>query len=313
MVFIIWRWQLKLFLPQSPNTIIGNAILLAHSPLLLTGTGSVSISNLGAILDHWVYRIDKVDPSANSNHELFLRFDQKHPIHDDMDVGEMKTSTYTPLSLSVTFRSLAFALIFGVIATLEILSRKSEQNDGIADTPDERIKYQLWTVFPGLLFALVSMYASSVDADTRSQSHLLQLRCGAAFEALSLDLVNRYTSNLILEEIRSRGFEALASTLAVATTSLLAIFSASLFFATTLPVETYVQLKPSTMIYYNPGLVGYWASPAATTPNSIVVMILLENASYPPFTYQVLNVVDTLHNLLGIYIILDILGLKDKP
>ncbi|KAI1159150.1 hypothetical protein F5B18DRAFT_664728 [Nemania serpens] len=258
MVVIIWRWQSRLLLPQSPNTIVGNAVLLAHSPLRWTGIGSASVSGLGDVLDRWVYRIDK----------LLLCFDQRRPMSGDMDVGEMATSTYRPLSLSIAFRSFAFVLIFSVIATLEILLRKSEHNNGIADTPAERSKYQLWTVFPGLLSALISMYSSSVDADTRSQSHLLQLRRGVAFEALSLDLVDRHASILILEEIRSRVFESLASTLAVATTSLLTIFSASLFFSTTLPTETHVQLKPTT------------------TPNSAGVIILLKNASYPAFTYQ---------------------------
>lgn len=286
MVVIIWRWQSRLLLPQSPNTIVGNAVLLAHSPLRWTGIGSASVSGLGDVLDRWVYRIDKVDTSATSNHQLLLCFDQRRPMSGDMDVGEMATSTYRPLSLSIAFRSFAFVLIFSVIATLEILLRKSEHNNGIADTPAERSKYQLWTVFPGLLSALISMYSSSVDADTRSQSHLLQLRRGVAFEALSLDLVDRHASILILEEIRSRVFESLASTLAVATTSLLTIFSASLFFSTTLPTETHVQLKPSSLIYYNADLDGYYGYPIATTPNSAGVIILLKNASYPAFTYQ---------------------------
>ncbi|RWA08297.1 hypothetical protein EKO27_g6811 [Xylaria grammica] len=285
MVAVIWRWQSKLFLPQNPNTIIGNAVLLAHNPLHLTGIGSVSVSNLEAILDHWVYRIE-VDTAATSSHQLLLCIDQKRPIYKDMDVREMETSTYRPLSLSFTLRSFAFVLIISMIITLDVFLRKSEHNDGIADTPGERSKYQLWTVFPGLLSALISMYSTSVDADTRSQGHLLQLRHGAAFEALSLDFVDRHTFTLLLEEVRCRGFESLASTLAVAITSLLAIFSASLFFATTLPAETHVQLKPNSLIYYNADLEGFYGYPEAMLSNSIGMAILMENASYSAFTYQ---------------------------
>ncbi|KAF2967504.1 hypothetical protein GQX73_g6066 [Xylaria multiplex] len=164
-------------------------------------------------------------------------------------------------------------------------SGKSERNDGIADIPVERSKYQLWTVFPGLLSALINIYTASVDADTRSQGPLLRLRHGAAFEALCLDLVDRHTSTLVLEEVRSRGFESLASTLAVVVTSLLAIFSASLFFATTMLGETQVQLKPSSLIYYPTNIEDH-DSKLDLLSHTVGEMILLENASYPAFTYQ---------------------------
>ncbi|KAJ8132631.1 hypothetical protein O1611_g981 [Lasiodiplodia mahajangana] len=128
------------------------------------------------------------------------------------------------------------------------------------------------------------MYSASVDADTRSQSPLLRLRRGVAFEALSLDLIDRHVSTLIFEEIRSRCFESLASTLAVTITSLLTIFSASLFFTSTLPAEAVVRLKASSLIYYQSnGAIGH---PIATRPASVAAMILLANASYPAFTYQ---------------------------
>ncbi|KAI1778691.1 hypothetical protein F4818DRAFT_406825 [Hypoxylon cercidicola] len=83
------------------------------------------------------------------------------------------------------------------------------------------------------------MYLGSADFDTRSQAPLLQLSRGASFKnSIALDLVNRQTSTLIITELRSHIFEAFASTLALTVTSFLIIFSASLFYATTVPTET---------------------------------------------------------------------------
>ncbi|KAI0904404.1 hypothetical protein F4823DRAFT_634435 [Ustulina deusta] len=108
---------------------------------------------------------------------------------------------------------------------------------------------------------------------------------GAAFETLSLDLVDRHTSTLILEEVKSRSFESLASTLAVAITTLLTIFSASLFYATTLPAESHVQLKPGSLIYYSPD--GNLLSTGEPQPGfGVGTLILLQNASYPACTYE---------------------------
>ncbi|KAI0197943.1 hypothetical protein F4808DRAFT_452303 [Astrocystis sublimbata] len=128
------------------------------------------------------------------------------------------------------------------------------------------------------------MYTASVDADTRSQSPLLQLRRGVGFKTFSLDLIDRHTSTLIIEEIRSRGSEALVSTIAVAITSLLTVFSASLFFATTLPAVTQVQLNHSSLVYYGPDTDSLTDDNSLST--NVAVEILLHNASYPAFTYQ---------------------------
>ncbi|KAI3318739.1 hypothetical protein HD806DRAFT_548883 [Xylariaceae sp. AK1471] len=284
MVVITWRARSKLLLLQSPNTIIGNVILLAHSPLSLTGLGSVSAVDLETVMDRWVYGITEAHNAATNTHQLSLIINQKVPIVDSQDDKEMKTSTYRPRSLSVPFRLFAFLLSIGMIVTLEILLERSEHNDGIADAPAKWANQQLWTVFPGLFSTLISMYAASVDADTRSQSPLLRLRRGVAFEALSLNLVDRHAFTLMFEETISQCFESLASTLAVTITSLLTIFSASLFFTTTSSAQTHVRLKTSSLIYYDSDAgIG---QPIAMQPVSVGAMILLENASYPAFTYQ---------------------------
>ncbi|KAI0855547.1 hypothetical protein F4860DRAFT_495963 [Xylaria cubensis] len=277
MVILVWWKQYELLLLQEPTTIIGNAVLLAHNPLSnLIGLGSASVLDLGAILDRWVYKVnDAAGAIKIPNQQLPLLIDSE---------ARRKPSTYRPVSLSVIFRSFALFIISTGIVILEISLRKSTRENGIADSPTENSKYSLWTVGPGLFAAIVGMYTASVDSDTRVQSPLLRLRQGVTFNSLSLDLVDRHTSTLIHEELRSRSFEALSSTLALTFTSLLGVFSASLFYAAAVPVESLVQLKVNSLIYNGDSI------RESNSPNApsfmIATLVLLQNASYPALTYE---------------------------
>ncbi|KAI0197942.1 hypothetical protein F4808DRAFT_452302 [Astrocystis sublimbata] len=75
-IILTWWWQLILILPQSPTTIIGNAILLANVPLCLTGTGCASTSDLKIVMDNWVCRL-KVGETATKNPQFLLCSDEK--------------------------------------------------------------------------------------------------------------------------------------------------------------------------------------------------------------------------------------------
>ncbi|KAI0533717.1 hypothetical protein GGR58DRAFT_521185 [Xylaria digitata] len=109
--------------------------------------------------------------------------------------------------------------------------------------------------------------------DVRVQSPLLRLRQGISFEKLSLNLVDRHASSLILKELRSRSFEAFTATLTVALTSFLTIFSASLFYTA------------RSLIYYPPD--GNLLNTGTPDQGLITgTLTLLENASYPAFTYE---------------------------
>ncbi|KAI1172888.1 hypothetical protein F4777DRAFT_590208 [Nemania sp. FL0916] len=82
-IIILWR-QPKLLLPHSPNTVIGNAVLLAHNPLRLAEVGSISISDLKTVMNRWLYRIDKVRTNAPNNYQSSFLIDQKRSMHNDM-------------------------------------------------------------------------------------------------------------------------------------------------------------------------------------------------------------------------------------
>jgi len=127
-----------------------------------------------------------------------------------------------------------------------------------------------------------------MDFDTRAQAPLLRLSKGISLkEQLEVDLLDRYTTQLLVAEVRMRSFDAMASTVALIITSFFTIFSASLFYAATSFSESSVEVGVNSLIYYptassssvNP-LVG--TCPIFDTAG----LVLLKNASYPAFSYK---------------------------
>lgn len=144
----------------------------------------------------------------------------------------------------------------------------------------------LWTALPSIIFALVGVYCASADFDTRSITPYIRLSQGVKFQrSIALDLVDRHTSAVFITELRSRSFEALASTLALALTSFLTIFSASLFYASAITAEFEARFETNNMIYYpdDRGRVSFYIR---DTDLFLESLVLLTNASYPAFTFE---------------------------
>ncbi|KAG6368416.1 hypothetical protein INS49_002623 [Diaporthe citri] len=189
-------------------------------------------------------------------------------------------------AVEVVNRFLALVLV-GITIALEVTLRISNRNDGLADVPSENqyISY-LWTTLPTVIFTLISMYCSSVDFDTRALAPSLHLVQGSSFESsVGLDLINKHPLLLFYEELRSRSFEAMASTLAVTLTSFLTIFSAGLFSGVYVATKISTQLHVADFVWY--GVSG--ASSNTFYPDYSLVtaaLILNCNLTYPPFTYE---------------------------
>ncbi|KAH8163498.1 hypothetical protein CIB48_g4738 [Xylaria polymorpha] len=285
-IFLIgatWWLHTQVFLPQNPNIIIGLAALLAHNRLPnLTGMGNACFANLKAVLSCCTYQIRLQDNNASKRFQGSLLYaHQKLPPNKGTKIQETEPAKFRPFNSSATSRLLALAFVSSLITILEVLLRKSERETGIADTPTSQNQLQLWTIIPGFLSVLVNIYCGSMDFNTRVQTPLLRLADGLDFEdQLGLDLLDRHTSTLIYAEIQTRSFKAIASTIALITTSFLTIFSASLFYTATIPAEYSVQLHAKSFIYYS------LTFPPNITRLGTGIPILLENASYPAFTYE---------------------------
>lgn len=285
---VICQGQTQLHLPQNPNTIIGIATLLAHSFLSrqLKGMGSVCLDSLSNMLQSSTYQIQRGNyGSPIQNQELSLQVDPQLPANDDLEIRRPEKPAFYPTSLSILVRLVLFILIATIIAVLEILLRKSQRESGIGDVLAMDSGSLLWTALPSVIFALVGVYCASADFDTRSQTPFLRLSQGATFQnSITLDLVNRHTSALFITELRSRSFEALASTLALALTPFLTIFSASLFYASTIPTEFEPRFETNKMIFYPHD--GHMVTSMENSGFIVGSLILLTNASYPAFTFE---------------------------
>lgn len=244
--------------------------------------GSSSHQTLSGYLDGWLY---KVSP-ANAERNVEIHTKERLASKDELEMRDPENSVFRPASLSFTARMVVALVLIAITISLEVTLRISKKNDGLGNVPaGNRYTSYLWTVLPTVIFTLISMYCSSADFDTRCLSPFLHLAQGSSFESsAALDLINKHSLLLFYEELKSRSFEAMASTLAVTITSFLTIFSAGLFtgvsFATTIPsqvdVADFIWCRTSGV--FGNDVIDYSLATAA--------LVFDANLTYPAFTYE---------------------------
>lgn len=285
---LIWiiRASTKLALPQNPTTIIGLAICMSSSCAMvetLSSMGSSGRDTLQAVLDGCHYR--SCWDRDNGSFEVLV--EERLPPNDDLEMRPPEHSVFKPMTLRIPVRLTSATILLAIIVSLEVTLRLSKRDQGLGDVPlnSEAISY-LWTSLPGLTFTLISMYYSSVDFDTRSLVPFLHLSRGSKFQSsVRLDLVNKHTFLLLYEELKTKSFEALASTLGVTLTSFLTIFSTGLFTSVVVTRHVSTELSIARPIWYNTeGTAAEFGWSDRSMDSA--ALILASNLSYPSFTYQ---------------------------
>lgn len=280
----IIRASTKLALPHNPTTIIGLAMCLSSSCAIfdsLSGMGSSGGDTFQAVIGGCHYRScwDKNDGSFR------VLVEDRLPANDDLEMWSAEHSIFKPMTLKSSVRLTSATILLAIIVSLEVTLRLSSSYQGLGDVPlhSEAISY-LWTTLPGLIFTLISMYCSSVDFDTRSLVPFLHLARGSNFQSsVSLDLVNKHTFLLLFEEMKTKSFDAVASTLAVTLTSFLTIFSTGLFTSTIITRDVSTELRVARPIWYNTNGTELRSSDYSVES---AALILANNLSYPSFTYE---------------------------
>lgn len=275
----------SIVLPRSPHSISGLARCLLSSPLLLEkfrGMGSTGYPTLRGFLDGWLYKVH----SANAGDNVEIHISERLASNDELEMREPEHSSFRPASLSFATRLTVALIFFAITTSLEATLRISKRNDGLGNVPsDSQYLSYLWTVLPTAVFTLISMYCSSADFDTRSLAPFLHLVQGSRFgSSVGLDLINKHPLLLLYGELRSRSFEAMASTLAVTLSSFLTIFSAGLFSGVYFDTTIATQLHVADFVWY-----GTSASPEGDLPSpslDVAALILDGNLTYPSFTYE---------------------------
>ncbi|KAI1873239.1 uncharacterized protein JN550_003492 [Neoarthrinium moseri] len=282
LVFVIWCMTVRQpVLPRSPSSLIGTAALLANSRVFLNslhGMGAASLDSLRDLMDCWEYE------TKTENGCFAVHNHQRLPTNDDLEVRGSERHNSHPRTLRPILRIGVYAILIAIIVVLEVTLKISQSDKGLGDAGDETYVHYLWTTIPAVVLTLFGMYFAGVDFDTRALTPYVNLSRGATFEtSVGLDLVDRFTLPTIVKEITTKSYAALASTTTVALTSLLTIFTASLFYTTSVPTVFPAALNTKSLIY-----TGKLESGAVPDGEGILAssLIFLSNLSYPAFTYE---------------------------
>lgn len=285
-LILIFDKSTTFVVPQNIHSIVGLATCLSSSPLLLEkfrGMGFTGSSSLKSFLDGWLYRICP----ANEKGNVGICTKDCLTTNDELEKQrEPEQSVFKSASLSPTIRITVALALVAITTALEVTLRISTQNDGLGNVPSENqyIRY-LWTTLPTVIFTFISMYCSSADFDTRSLAPFLHLVQGSTFgSSVDLDLINKHPILLFYEELRSRSFEAMTSTLAVTLTSFLTIFSTGLFTEVSVATTVPAQLDVADFVWYATTGVDSQGYPDYSL--SAAALILDANLTYTSFTHE---------------------------
>jgi hypothetical protein len=282
------------FLPRAPNTVAGIATSLAYSQGVLrplSGAGTAAPSALRKRMAHIEYRLHVETPAPRGKRPwtwalLSSARDSAALTTTSLPIGASSRLSQ-PVATNAFTRS---AVIFGVTAViivLEMLLRKSQDEDGVAEIVEgDTIFNYLWSTAPAILSLLLSSYQAEVDFIVRSREHLNAMCRSSGLGArhissISLNLIDRSIPAILVTGIRTRRFSAISITTASLLASLLPVFSASLFTTKPTWLSSGNQLRPldSFAPYLSPmHNMNDWSALVAQ-------LILVKNMSYPAFTY----------------------------
>lgn len=295
---LIYVWltsPLCAILPLNPSSLLGTTTLLSQSHLLLESlhhSGPSSQASLSDVTRCWHYYLSDEKGRDGYQTRFEIKADLQAPDNDDLEVRDFPYADFRPLSFHPAGRSIIVITLCCIISVLEITLRKSQQHNGLGDAHEDTYVHFAWTTCPAMILGLFGVYFRSVDFDTRSLTPYLQLRKGSSFESsMALDLLDSCTHTTVFKELRSKSFVAFAATIAVAFTSLLPIFSASVFYAEWAQDTRPVQLEMSDFTYL-PSFIPNESSQKA-------LLILMSNLTYPSSTYEDLvfpNIVEAMYD-----------------
>lgn len=274
-------------LPRNPSALAGMAALVSHSVELLTklrDAGDADEKSFSRSLKSSTFHSSIIDTTA-SGHPQFA-------IHDTTDMGmekenqplQQSRSAHDHPGLLHPWTRLALcAVLFGVVAALEVTLHESTKNDGLGDVGgDDTYIHYLWTSMPALLLEGLVLMISSMDFNIRSLAPYIILNNIVTTDVfMNLELLDMSTPWAIYEEARLRSLGALATTMTLLIASFFTIFSSSLFQATSFPKTSSIGLELQNFLAN--GVLDIYDF----TESSLTSSLILEgNLTYPKFTYE---------------------------
>ncbi|KAK1758073.1 hypothetical protein QBC47DRAFT_373646, partial [Echria macrotheca] len=269
-------------LPTNPSTIPAMASILAGSQGLtsrLQFSGATDDKGLGNMLRGSMYRAGVLhDPTSNQ-----YRFSVADTHNDspsrDRDMPRIRALQAHPAIVHPATRITVALVLIGLIVALEMLLRKSNNENGLGDVGDDTFIHYTWTALPALALGTLAMVVSAMDFRVRSLVPYTALTKSVTAERLmGLEFLDMSLPRIIWKELRFVNIGALATTLAFLITSLFTIFSSSLYHPEAFAGSGSLTLRANQSF-----------SPELLEKNDALIsstLIFVANATYPKFTYE---------------------------
>lgn len=177
-----------------------------------------------------------------------------------------------------------------MIATLEILIRKSRSEDGVAGVRNDDKSIFWTTAFPATLLGLLGLYYSIADNTIWTLAPFVMLKRGKSFrQTVALDLLDKSRPKIVWSAAMASDFAALSSTMSVLVGSTLTIFSSALY--RPIPVPITADASIPTVDYFAASDMMAYSNDDDTCRNChaeavTASLILGGNLTYPPFTFE---------------------------
>ncbi|KAK4445430.1 hypothetical protein QBC34DRAFT_487271 [Podospora aff. communis PSN243] len=268
-------------LPCSPSTLFGLAALLQRSPAFLRRlrfSGAADEKGLRGVL---------------GDARFVSRTDGRFAIHvldgqngEMSDAGQLKVKSLRahPGIVHPATRIGLGAILVGLVVALELLLQKSINEKGLGDVGDDTYLHYTWTTIPAVVLGTLAIVFSSMDFRMRAIAPYAAMKRGVhgADAFMSLEFLDSSIPRAVFREVKLRNLGALMATLALVVSSVLTVFSASLFQPAFVEVSEPVSLSINESFSATPDAftVGRMSAPFLTAG-----LIFESNMSFPKFTY----------------------------
>ncbi|CAM1511015.1 Fc.00g085280.m01.CDS01 [Cosmosporella sp. VM-42] len=282
------------FLPRDPGSIVDTATLLAHNRALLQclqGAGGVHNGAIRERLAGSSYStgVKGYDNGESSNLGYFHVFGGNAPTKT-YPSRINQTGWRQPVALTGLIRLLFALILASVIIGFEVSLRASDRENGLRNIGDDTA-YIAWTAIPAMLLLFMAMYVDAVDSWTRIIAPFTNLYYQSEFsDSMGLNLIDQWKLVAWWKGLKMRDFDVMATVSGILFASLLVVATAALFEPVSVDNKTGVALGSED--FFANRLAFSDDDPICTdctNDTAIASLILNANASYPPFTFEDLN------------------------
>ena len=276
----------KSLVPRDPNCIAASATVLSRSVevnRLLRRDGLPNLENQEAALEG--YEFGTAIATTEGSQSSFKIVTSEGLPEIMRHKPEKMLTWWHPITASIPFAVLVVTLPLVLIILLETFQRSSDRNDGIREVPDD-LETDISTHFiPALIMIIISSLVNLIDFNVELFTPWAQLVAGNATHRQSVlsNYLGKSPPAALLEAVKTRCFNVLASLGASMIASLLAIVAAGLF-------NTVASLSTNDGVALNrlDNFHTQWSDSYNTDRGAagLINMVLRDDLSYPAFTYH---------------------------